>query len=139
MRRKFKFIVWLQFTLLLWVGFLLLAEQKPEPEALLPSPRQLWERLRTTLPALSYSIVKDEIVQSDTDHGKNLRRVEVRFISQVVDGAKMGHTGIIFMPPDAQEKKNSDRKGKVVVATHNFEDDTITPNYAEPIAARTGY
>src|SRR4030067_325790 len=124
MRRKFKFIVWLQFTLLLWVGFLLLAEQKPEPEA---------------LPALSYSIVKDEIVQSDTDPGKNLRRVEVRFISQVIDGAKMGHTGIIFMPPDAQENKNSDRKGKVVVATHNFEDDTITPNYAEPIAARTGY
>jgi pimeloyl-ACP methyl ester carboxylesterase len=85
-------------------------------------------------------VISDDVVQSDTDPEKQLRRIEVRFISQVVDGKTMGHRGVIFMPADAGINEAPERKGKVVITAHDAGNkNTVPGNYSEPIAARTGY
>jgi pimeloyl-ACP methyl ester carboxylesterase len=104
------------------------------------TPQELWERFKKTLPPFTYSIGKDEIVASDTNPRKLLRRVEVSFISQVVEGKKMGHRGVIYMPADPKANSSAERRGKVVIiADHRANLESVPGNYAEPIAARTGY
>jgi hypothetical protein len=112
-----------------------LARQDPSQE----TPKQLWERLRETLPPFTYDVVQDEVVNSDTDPSLRLRRIEIRFISQVIDGIKMGHDAVIFIPEDTANRRPEASRGRVVVVTRAFGDETIIANYAEPIAARTGY
>jgi pimeloyl-ACP methyl ester carboxylesterase len=107
-----------------------------------PTPPELWERFRKTLPPFEYTIVSDDIIQSDTDPEKRLRRVEVKFTSQVVEGKKMGHRGVILMPADPKVNLDPDRRGNVVIIAHAFlneERDSVIRNYVEPIAVRTGY
>lgn len=105
----------------------------------MPTPKRIWEYIGKTLPPFLYSIEKDKIVRSNTNPSMNLRRVEVAFTSQVIEGNKMGHRGVIFMPADSEVYQKPERRGKVVIVTHRFGDDTMEGNYAEPIAARTGY
>lgn len=107
-------------------------------ESMEPTPKQLWERIKETLPQLTYDVLKDEVVPSDTDPSLNLRRIKIRFISQEIDGVKMGHDAVILMPAEP-EKSRSLEHGKVVVVTGGYGDDTIVGNYGEPIAARTRY
>ena len=106
-----------------------------------PTIRQLWERCQETLLPFSYKVVKDEVVVSDTDPTKKLRRLEVRFTSQAVGQweRRMTHTGIIHMPAEAAVPADPARRGKVVVIAHAFGDTLMIDNYGEPIAARTGY
>lgn len=106
-----------------------------------PGLKQLWERCQETLPPFTYKVVKDEVVPSDTDPRQSLRRVEVRFTSQVVGqwDRRMDHTGIIFMPADPAVYHAPERRGKVVVVAQGCQDPVIADNYGEPIAARTGY
>jgi hypothetical protein len=70
------------------------------PGGQVPTIRQLWERCQETLPPSSYKILKNEVVVSDTDPGKKLRRLEVRFTSQTIGQweRRMTHTGIIYTP-----------------------------------------
>ena len=82
---------------------------------------------------------KDEVVTSDTDPGQRLRRIEVEYISQVVEGNRMIHRGTIFMPVNPEVNQSTERRGKVVIVTHGGTYETMAGNYAEPIAARTGY
>ncbi|MBN1547520.1 MAG: hypothetical protein JW902_12760, partial [Syntrophaceae bacterium] len=111
-----------------------------EVDKISPTPPELWERFRKTLPPFEYTVVSDELVRSDTDPGRQLRRVEVRFISQVVDGKTLGHRGVIFMPADAGINQTPERKGKVIITAHDAGNkNTVPGNYSEPIAARTGY
>jgi len=103
--------------------------------------RQIWERCRKTLPPFAYKILKDETVRSDTDPSLNLRRIEVRFTSQVVGQweRRMDHTAVIHLPEDKQVYSAPDRRGKVVIVAGRYGDQMMIDNYGEPIAARTGY
>ncbi|MEN6560002.1 MAG: hypothetical protein ABFD52_04425 [Acidobacteriota bacterium] len=109
------------------------------------SPRQIWERIRPTLPPLEARIESDTVVTSDTDPRLMLRRLEVKFYSQEIDGKKWGHPCVVFLP--AGKKAQSDaRRGEVVIVGQRSWDDLATGpwrnaflgNYGEPIAARTG-
>lgn len=55
-----------------------------------PSPQQLLGLCGDTLLPVEYTIEKDEIVTSDTDPARKLRRIEVKFYSQQIDGAQVG-------------------------------------------------
>ncbi len=103
--------------------------------------RELWERCRETLPPFSFRVLRDETVPSVTDPSRNLRRMEVRFTSQVVGQweRRMTHTGVIFMPADSEIYQAPERRGKVVVVANRFGDTRMIDDYGEPIAARTGY
>jgi pimeloyl-ACP methyl ester carboxylesterase len=109
-------------------------------DAVSPTPPELWETFRKSLPPFEYKIIKDEIVRSHTAPEKRLRRVEVEFLSQVIDGKRMDHQGVIFMPPDTKLNESPERRGRVVIIAHDAGNKNTAPwNYAEPIAARTGY
>ncbi len=122
-----------------WAGAL--ASAGPAQTGPAPTVAQLWERCRETLPPFSYTVVKDEVVASDTDPGRRLRRVEVRFASQTVGQweRRMTHTGVLHIPVGFGSAVDPARKGKVVVIAGAYGDTTILDNYGEPIAARMGY
>lgn len=105
----------------------------------IPSPQQMWEMIQKTLPPFSYSVILDEIIPSDTDPSKKLRRMEVEFVSQVIDNIKMGHKAVIYLPVNPDVYRQQERRDKVVIVTHPYVDNTIEWNYAEPIAALTDY
>ncbi|MGD9126519.1 MAG: tetratricopeptide repeat protein [Planctomycetia bacterium] len=77
--------------------------------------------------------MSNKVVDSDTDPRLKLRRMEIRFISQEINGTKMGHDAVLFIPIEPK------RHDKVVIVARNYYDDTLIGNCAEPIAARTGY
>lgn len=105
------------------------------------SPRELWNRCQETLPPFSYKVLKDEIIPSFTDPKQALRRMEVRFDSQVVGQweRRMSHTALIHMPADPEVYQSPDRRGKVVIIANRYGDQMMIDDYGEPIAARTGY
>lgn len=123
------------------------AETQPAEETPVETARQLWLRLEPTLPPRAWTIEKDAIVPSDTDPRQNLRRVEVKFYSQELDGVKWGHPCVVFMPADQKVRDTPPRRGKVVIVGQRSWDGLATGpwrgaflgNYGEPIAARTGY
>jgi hypothetical protein len=101
------------------------------------TPEQLWQRLQETMPPLSIEYLKDEIVSSDSDPSRTLRRLEVRFCSQAAGQwrHRMEHAAVILIP----RKSQSRQAGKVVVVSHAYGDPSVEGNYGEPIAARMGY
>jgi len=115
--------------------------------ASVPTPRQIWDRFRTTLPPLDAKIEKDEIIPSDTDPRIKLRRIEVKFTSQEIDGKAWGHPCVVFLPAERKVYDAARRRGKVVIVGQRSWDglatgpwrDPFLGNYGEPIAARTGY
>jgi len=112
-----------------------------------PTPRQIWDRFRATLPPLDAKIEKDEIIPSDTDPRIKLRRIEVKFYSQEIDGKAWGHPCVVFLPADRKVYDAARRRGKIVIVGQRSWDglatgpwrDPFLGNYGEPIAARTGY
>lgn len=137
----------------LCLGCLLLSADGPshprpqQPALRADSLRALWQEFQKTLPPFTFTIEKDEVVTSDTDPRQKLRRIEVKFYSQEIDGRKWGHPSVIFMPADPKAIQSPDRRGKVVVIGQRSIDGLATGswrgsflgNYGEPIAARTGY
>jgi hypothetical protein len=125
------------------LGALLIAAQSVSPadqgKKPSPTPRQMWRSVRSTLPPLDFTLESNELVQSDSEPDLRLRRIELLFTGQVAAGHSMGHRAVILMPADPRQNRTPERKGKVVVIAHGFGDDTICGNFAEPIAARTGY
>jgi hypothetical protein len=119
------------------------AERRPETA----TPRAIWRRVKPTLPPLDVRIVSDTTVKSDTDPRLELRRLEVKFYSQEIDGKKWGHPCVVFLPAEAKGRKDPGRRGKVVIVGQRSWDGLATGpwrgsflgNYGEPIAARTGY
>ncbi|MBE7560707.1 hypothetical protein HS125_17905 [bacterium] len=111
------------------------------------TPAGLWARCRPTLLPYNYTIVKDEIVPSDTVVGMKLRRIEVKFYSQELEGRKWGHPCVIFAPAERRLYARGARRGRVVIVGQRSWDglatgpwrDAFLGNYGEPIAARTGY
>jgi hypothetical protein len=96
---------------------------------------------------LKWTIEKDEIVTSDTNPAKKLRRVEVKFYTSLLEGRKWGHPCVVYMPADPKVYLAKERRGKVVIVGQRSWDGLTTGpwrnaflgNYGEPIAADTDY
>jgi hypothetical protein len=121
------------------------AEEKPfnfeEASRNVPKPRELLPLVKQDLVPMDLRISSDEIVPSDTDPSKKLRKITGRFNSIELENKKWIHPFVLFTPADNSINQTPQRKGKVVIIT--------TPGwvsypghvamYGEPIAARTGY
>jgi hypothetical protein len=111
-----------------------------------PGLKEIWERVRPTLPALEYRIEKDATGPSDTDPRMLLRRLEVKFYSQEIGGKKWGHPCVIFIPVGSPGLEDPNKRGRVVIVGQRSWDglatgpwrDAFLGNYGDPIAALTG-
>lgn len=135
-----RFTLILLFFVFCWGGMEVYCQETIQDDSL-TSPKELWERCQETLSPFSYKVLKDEVVPSTTDPRQELRRIEVRFTSQVVGqwGRRMVHTAVIHMPADPKIYQAPERRGKVVVISNRFGDKMMINDYGEPIAARMGY
>jgi len=106
-----------------------------------PKPRELWPVVRQHCVPLEFRVRTDEIVTSDTDPDKRLRRVTAHFWSQKLAGKKWGHPCTILLPAENTASQTPARKGKVVIVGSPGMDayPVHVAKYGEPIAARTGY
>lgn len=106
-----------------------------------PKPREIWPLVKRHTVPLQFEIRSDEIVISDTDPSKRLRKITAHFYSQELAGRKWGHPCVIFLPEDESRNVTQDRKGKVVIIGSPPLDyfSVHVDKYGEPIAARTGY
>ncbi len=134
-------------ALLLWCLCLVAAPCRRSAAQDDPSLQSLWQSFKTSQAPFTFQVLRDETVASDTVPGMRLRRVEVKFYSQQIEGRKWGHPAVIFMPADQALLSRPERRGKVVVIGQRSIDnlatgswrDSYLGNYGEPIAARTGY
>jgi hypothetical protein len=106
-----------------------------------PKPRELWPIVKQHCVPLEFKILEDEIVPSDTDPGRKLRKVTAHFWSQELASKKWGHPATIFLPAHNAVNRTPSRQGKVVlIGSPGWEAYPIhVTKYGEPIAARTGY
>jgi len=106
-----------------------------------PKPREIWPIVKQHTVPLEFRVLSDEVVTSDTDPAKRLRKVTAHFYSQELAGKKWGHPCVIFMPDDNRRNLEPDRKGKVVIVGSPPRDyfPIHVDKYGEPIATRTGY
>jgi len=106
-----------------------------------PKPRAIWPIVKQHLVPLEFNVLSDEIVTSDTDPTKRLRKVTAHFWSQQLAGKKWGHPCVIFLPEDNARNLTPERKGKaVIVGSPPWGYFPVhVDKYGEPIAARTGY
>lgn len=106
-----------------------------------PKPRELWPIVRQHCVPLEFKVLSDEVVPSDTDPGKRLRKVTAHFWSQELAGKKWGHPCTILLPADNTPNQAAARKGKVVIIGSPPRDyyPIHVAKYGEPIATRTGY
>jgi len=106
-----------------------------------PKPREIWPLVRKHTVPLEFTIRLDEIVSSDTDPSKKLRKVVAHFYSQELAGRKWGHPCVIFTPVDYERNLMPERKGKVVIVGSPGRDyfPVHVDKYGDPIATRTAY
>ncbi len=126
----------------------LAAEQPPaapfnfeEASRNVPKPRELWPIVRQHCVPIEFKVLTDEVVASDTDPTRHLRKVTAHFWSQELAGKKWGHPCTILLPADNARNQTPSRKGKVVIIGSPGRDyyPLHVAKYGEPIAARTGY
>ena len=86
MTDRSRMVFVLKCILIMMIPQAVSAEQDRSQE----TPKQLWDRLQENLPPFTYDVVKDEVVASDTDPSMNLRKIEIRFISQII-ASKVAH------------------------------------------------
>ncbi|MBN1590011.1 MAG: hypothetical protein JW888_10885 [Pirellulales bacterium] len=109
-----------------------------------PKPRETWPLVKQDMVPMDLKIVSDEIVASDTDPSKKLRKVTARFNSMKLDDKIWGHPCIVLMPADNSINMTPERKGKVVIVSSPCSPghpvfDAHVAKYGDPIATRTGY
>ncbi|MGD8240955.1 MAG: PhoPQ-activated protein PqaA family protein [Armatimonadota bacterium] len=106
-----------------------------------PKPREIWPIVKQHTVPLELTIKSDEVVPSDTDPAKRLRKVTAHFWSQELAGKKWGHPCVIWMPEDNTRNLSPERRGKVVIIGSPPGDyfRVHVDKYGEPIAARLGY
>lgn len=106
-----------------------------------PKPRAIWPIVKQHMTPAEFTIRSDEVVVSDSDPTKRLRKVTAHFWSQQLAGKKWGHQCVIFLPEDNSQNLTPERDGKVVIIgspPYNYFPVHVD-KYGEPIAARTGY
>ncbi|HOW69263.1 MAG TPA: hypothetical protein PKY77_01580 [Phycisphaerae bacterium] len=106
-----------------------------------PKPRELYPLVKQDMVAMDLSIVSDEIVASDTEPSKRLRKITGRFHSLELENQKWFHSFVIFTPADHSLPEGSQRRGKAVIVAGpcRIAHPAHISLYGEPIAARTGY
>ncbi len=106
-----------------------------------PKPREIWPMVKQFTVPLEFTVISDEIVVSDTDPSKRLRKVTAHFWSQKLAGKKWGHRCVIFLPADNSPNLTPKRKGKVaIIGSPPYAYFPVhVDKYGETIAARTGY
>lgn len=107
----------------------------------IPKPRELYPLVKRDMVPMDLKIISDEIVTSNTDPSKKLRKITAFFYSIELENKKWGHPCVIFMPEDNSINQTPQRRGKVViVSTPGW---AMYPGhiemYGEPIATQTGY
>lgn len=111
-----------------------------------PVLRKAWLDLDSRLIPLEAVVEKRERIPSLSRPGSFLKRLEVKFHSQEINGRKWGHPCLVFIPERraAFAKKNETRV--VIVGQRSWDGlatgpwrDSFEGNYGEPIAALTGY
>ena len=120
--------------------------QTAAPATTGPTPSEMWRAFQTANPFSGYVVERDEVVLSDTVPGLKIRRVEVKFYSQEIQGRRWGHPAVVFIPAGRKGSTASARRGEVVIVGQRSWDglatgpwrDAYLGNYGEPIAARTG-
>lgn len=107
----------------------------------IPKPKELWPLVKKDLVPADLKIISDEIVQSDTDPSKKLRKITANFNSLKFEGRTWEHPCVILTPADNSINMTPERKGKVVIvaAPGWMVFDAHVALYGEPIATRTGY
>ena len=119
----------------------------PADDGDVPSPARLWRRVKADLPPIDIVRGREDVVWSDSDPAIQLRRIEVKFSSQELEGRTWKHPCVIYLPMDSGFGKDPGRRGKVVIVGQRSWDGLATGtwrsaflgNYGEPIAALTGY
>jgi len=106
-----------------------------------PKPRELYPIVRQDMVPTNLKILSDEIVPSDTDPSKKLRKVTAFFHSLKITGRTWGSPCVILAPADGSINAAPERRGKVVIVGSPgwAAFPAHVAKYAEPIVARTGY
>ncbi len=106
-----------------------------------PKPREILPFVKRDMIPAEFHVLRDEIVTSDTDPRRRLRKVTAHFFSLKLAGKKWGHDCVIFLPVDGERNSTPDRRGKVVIIGCPSGDyfPVHVTKYGEPIATRTGY
>jgi dienelactone hydrolase len=106
-----------------------------------PKPRELYPLVKQDMVPMDLKILSDEIVASDTDPSKKLRKITGRFHSIELENNRWIHPFVLLTPADNSINQTPQRKGKVVVITSPgwVSYPGHVEMYGEPIAARTGY
>ncbi|WP_425399139.1 hypothetical protein [Aeoliella sp.] len=106
-----------------------------------PKPREIWPIVKQQMISPEFEVLSDEIVVSDSDPTKRLRKVTAHFWSIELAGKKWGHQCVIWLPENSSINDTDERRGKVVLVgspPYNYFPVHVA-KYGEPIAARTGY
>ncbi len=106
-----------------------------------PMPRELWPIVMKHAIPTEFTIKSDEIVTSDTDPSKKLRKVTANFYSLNLEEKRWGHRCVIFLPADPRRNVAPDRKGKVTIIGCPGHDyfPVHVDKIGDPIATRTEY
>ncbi len=106
-----------------------------------PKPRELYPLVKQDMVPMDLKILSDEIVTSDVDPSKKLRKITAFFYSLELEDKKWGHPCTILTPADNSINETPQRKGKVAIIS--APDKVMYPphvaKYCEPITVRTGY
>jgi len=101
----------------------------------------LYEEFMRDQPALEFVWESDRVVASDEDPSVKLRRVEGRFVSQMVFGKPLTHHLVMLIPTDERLVHSRRRRGKVVIvgSIERHYHESFLVNYGHPIATKLGY
>jgi hypothetical protein len=109
-----------------------------------PKPKETWPLVKKDMVPMDLIILSDEIVTSDTDPSKKLRKITATFNSMKLDGKIWSHPCVIFTPADNSINLKPERLGKVAIvsspcAPGNMVFDAHVAKYGEPTATKTNY
>jgi hypothetical protein len=106
-----------------------------------PNVRDIYAEFMQDQPPLEFTLISDRIVTSEEDPKVTLRRVEGRFVSQMVFGKALTHHLVMLIPTDKQLIESPERRGKVVIvgSIRRHFNESFLVNYGYPIATKLGY
>lgn len=79
-----------------------------------PKPRELHPLVKQDMVPMDLRILSDELVPSDTDPSKHLRKMTGRFHSIALESNTWIHPFVLFTPADNSINQTPQRKGKAV-------------------------
>jgi pimeloyl-ACP methyl ester carboxylesterase len=106
-----------------------------------PNVRDIYAEFMQDQPPLEFTLISDRIVTSEEDPKVTLRRVEGRFVSQMVFGKPLTHHPVMLIPTDKRLIETPERRGKVVIvgSIRRHFNESFLVNYGYPIATKLGY